>query len=82
MSTVLCQGQTKDGSPCQRPATHQHVTQLGTRVSVCGTHLRMLKKRERNGSDEEKLASWGVTDPALTNPGATGHPIPPEGIAG
>jgi len=82
MSTIMCQALRKDGTPCPRPATHQHVTQIGTRVSVCGQHLRVLRKRERLNSDEEKLQEWGITDPGLTNPGATGHPIPPEGITG
>lgn len=84
MSTgiVYCQAREASGDPCPHPATHQHVTDTGVRVHVCGTHLRMLTSRERPGSDEEKLREWGVTDPGLTNPGATGHPIPPEGIAG
>lgn len=86
MSTpvVYCQGLTKAGAPCPRPATHQHVTQLGTRVQVCGTHLRMLKKRERNGSDEEKLAAWGVTPEPTPSPGQTTplDPSPPLPVDG
>lgn len=84
---MICQARTKDGAPCTRQATHQHVTQLGTRVSVCGSHLRVLRKRERNGSDEEKLAAWGVTPEPTPSPGQTGpvvtvDPSPPIPVDG
>ena len=81
MSTVRCQLFTAAGVECSRPATHQHVTQAGTRVSVCSQHYKYLRRREKDGSDEEALARAGITNTA-TNPGATGQPIPPEGIAG
>jgi hypothetical protein len=50
-------------------------------VSVCSQHYKYLRRRERDGSDEEALAKAGITNTA-TNPGATGEPIPPEGIVG
>lgn len=76
---MICQAMTKAGTPCTRQANHQHVTQIGTRVSVCGTHLRVLHKLERLGSDEERLTEWGVTAPGLTSPGSTSPPIPVDG---
>lgn len=88
MSTPVtyCQALRGDGSPCPNPASHQHVTQPGTRVMVCGTHLRVLKKREKNGSDEEKLIAWGVTPAPTPSPGQTtpltdvvSPPIPVDG---
>src|SRR4029077_13579591 len=68
---VNCQALRADGSPCPHAAIHQHVTQQGTRVMVCGTHLRMLKKRERLNSDEEKLQEWGITPEPTPSPGQT-----------
>lgn len=76
---MICQALTKHGDPCTRQATHQHVTQLGTRVEVCGTHLKVLRKRERLGSDEETLREWGAVPPAITNPGSTSPPMPVDG---
>lgn len=69
---MICQGVTKKGNPCTREATHQHETDLGTRVMVCSQHLRVLTRRERGKSDEEVLEGWGVTTPGLTAPGQAG----------
>lgn len=79
-ATAQCQALRADGSPCPNPASHQHTTQAGTRVAVCGTHLRMLTRRERSGSDEEKLAAWGVTPEPTPSPGQTtpAEPIDPS----
>ena len=55
-----CQARTAKGAPCSRIARHEHTTQIGTTVSVCSQHLRVLKRRERLRSDEEKLAEWGI----------------------
>lgn len=77
----MCMAKLHDGRPCPNRASHEHVTDLDVRIALCGQHLRMLKRRERGQSDEEKLAQWGI-QPNPTNPGATGNPIGPEGIVG
>jgi hypothetical protein len=66
-----CQAKRKDGTPCPNPATHQHTTDTHVLVALCGTHLRMLKRRERSGSDEEKLTAWGVLPEPNISPGQT-----------
>ena len=68
---VTCQARNKDGAACQRKATHVHTTQAGSSVWVCGTHLRVLRKRERLGSDEEALQAWGVVPAPTPSPGQT-----------
>lgn len=60
MTTDFCQAKRADGTPCPHPATHVHKTDPGVVVNVCGTHLRMLKRREGSESDEEKLVAWGL----------------------
>lgn len=86
MSTpMLCQARTASGAPCVRIAHHSHITQSGTSVLVCGSHLRVLKKRERLGSDEEQLQSWGVVPVPTPSPGQTtplGDVSPPLPVDG
>jgi hypothetical protein len=64
MTTDYCQAKRADGSPCPNPGIHIHKTDPGVVVNVCGTHLRMLKKRERLDSDEQKLEAWGIPVPS------------------
>lgn len=85
MSAVPCQALLKDGSPCPNPGRHQHVTQTGASIMVCGRHLRVLHKRERLGSDEEALIAWGVKPMPTPSPGQTTpliDPSPPMPVDG
>jgi hypothetical protein len=84
-TSAQCQAKRKNGSPCPNPASHTHETDTHVLVYVCGTHLRMLHRRERSGSDEEKLAAWGITPAPVPSPGQTtpltavSPPIPVDG---
>jgi hypothetical protein len=85
VSTVQCQAITKAGHQCPRPGSHLHTTQIGTPVRVCGTHVKVLRKRERLGSDEEALQEWGVIPTPTPSPGQTTpltSPSPPLPVDG
>lgn len=59
MTKQQCQGFFHDGLRCPYAAKHTHHA-AGVSLKLCGTHLRVILKRERLGSEQSLLDRWAV----------------------
>jgi hypothetical protein len=53
-----CEAYLARGPRCHFAAKHFHRAQTGHKFHLCDVHLRTILRRERIGSDEEKVRDW------------------------